>query len=100
MPKDSQKVIKKKEIQLIKKKLRLEKSPKLICSFENSIKDDLFSPLNDKYKLLISNINYNKRCFRNLSNKEFDNIFNDKYKRGQAPLQNNISISKSYLKKI
>ena len=99
LSKDNKKVIKKIENQLIKKKLRLEKSPKLICSYENIIKDDLFSPLNDKYKLLISNIDYNKRCFRNLSNKEFDNIFNDKFKWGPGLLDNNNSIPRSDVKK-
>ena len=71
------KVVKKIENILIKKKLILDRNPKLIYNNSNIFRDDLSSPLNEKYKNLISNIDYNKRCFKNLGNKDFDSIFND-----------------------
>ena len=88
-------VIKKIENLLINKKLKQDKSTKYIFEYQNKIKDDLISPLNYKYKLLISNIDYNKRCFRNLSNKDFDSIFNDNSSWSQEPIKkHNISLPK------
>ena len=69
----------------IKKKLILTETPKK-KSFnkESSSKEDFTTPLNNKYKLLISNTEYHRRCFRNLSNEDFDNIFNDKFNPKQS----------------
>ena len=87
--KNNPKIIHKIENKLIKNKLKRNIEPKLIYFHEKSLGGDIFSPLNEKYKLLISSIDYNKRCFRNLRNKDFDNIFND-----------NSNIHKEYIKKL
>ena len=98
--KNKKNVIKKIENLLINKKLKQDKSTKYIFEYQNKIKDDLISPLNYKYKLLISNIDYNKRCFRNLSNKDFDSIFNDNSSWSQEPIKkHNISLPKKIKKK-
>lgn len=68
---------KKMENKLIKKKLILGESPKAVYTSLNKSKEDFTYSLNNKYKQLISNIAYNKRCFRNLSNADFDNLFFD-----------------------
>lgn len=68
---------KKIENKLIKKKLILGESPKAVYTSLNKSKEDFTYSLNNKYKQLISNIAYNKRCFRNLSNADFDNLFFD-----------------------
>ena len=73
------------ENELIKKKLKLEQTSKLL--YDNfKINSNITSPLNERYKMLISNIDYNKRCFRNLSNKDFDSIFKDKTNLSQEPI--------------
>ena len=55
-----------------KKKIRLIKSK----YFHNELlRKNINSPLKREYKLLISNLPNNKRCFINLHNKDFDNIF-------------------------
>lgn len=82
------KVVKKMENQLIKKKLKISQKPKLIYDNRNSFKDELFSPLNHKYQSLISNMDYNRRCFRNLSNRDFDSIFKDKSNLSQGSMKN------------
>ena len=68
---------KKMENKLVKKKLILGESPKAVYTSLNKSKEDFTYSLNNKYKQLISNIAYNKRCFRNLSNADFDNLFFD-----------------------
>ena len=101
LPKNNSKVVKKIENQLLKKKLKIGKKPKLIYDNRNSFKDELISPLNHKYQSLISNIDYNKRCFRNLSNKDFDSIFKDKSNLSQKSIKKrNILISTNYNKKL
>jgi hypothetical protein len=101
LPKNNSKVVKKIENQLLKKKLKIGKKPKLIYYNRNSFKDELISPLNHKYQSLISNIDYNKRCFRNLSNKDFDSIFKDKSNLSQKSIKKrNILISTNYNKKL
>jgi hypothetical protein len=70
---------------LIKKKLVLTETPKKLSYYrESSSKDGFTTPLNNKYKLLISNTEHHRRCFRNLSNEDFDNIFNDKFNPRQS----------------
>ena len=90
--KSDPKVIKKIENQLIKNKLKRDKKPTLIYEIKKNLRGDIlspFSPLNERYKLLISNIDYNKRCFRNLSNRDFDSIFNDNNSSiNQEPIKN------------
>ena len=86
------------ENQLIKKKLKISQKPKLIYDNRNSFKDELFSPLNHKYQSLISNIDYNKRCFRNLSNRDFDSIFKNKSNLSQESIKNKNSIMLSSYK--
>ena len=55
-----------------KKKIRLIKSK----YFHNELlRKNINSPLKREYKLLISNLPNNKRCFIHLHNKDFDNIF-------------------------
>ena len=55
-----------------KNKIRLIKSK----YFHNEIlRKNIHSPLKREYKLLISNLPSNKRCFINLHNKDFDTIF-------------------------
>ena len=101
LSKNNSKVVKKIENQLLKKKLKIGKKPKLIYDNRNSFKDELISPLNHKYQSLISNIDYNKRCFRNLSNKDFDSIFKDKSNLSQKSIKKrNILISTNYNKKL
>ena len=74
---------------LIKRKILLCKTPKSTNRISKSFKKEFTSPLKDKYRLLISNINnYNKRCFKNLGNEDLDNIFNY-----------NLTITKSPIKK-
>ena len=69
----------------IKKKLILTETPKKISyKRESSFKEGFTTPLNIKYKLLISNTEHHRRCFRNLSNEDFDNIFNDKFNPRQS----------------
>lgn len=80
-------VVRKFENELIKKKLKLNQTSKLIDNDLKSLNYGLTSPLNDKYKVLISNIDYNRRCFRNLDNKEFDCIFKDKANLSQEPIE-------------
>ena len=63
----------------MKKKLILGESPKAVYTSLNKSKEDFTYSLNNKYKQLISNIAYNKRCFRNLSNADFDNLFFDNF---------------------
>ena len=90
--KSDPKVIKKIENQLIKNKLKRDKKPTLIYEIKKNLRGDIlspFSPLNERYKLLISNIDYNKTCFRNLSNRDFDSIFNDNNSSiNQEPIKN------------
>ena len=75
---------------LIKKKILLCKTPKSINRFSKSFKKEFTSPLKDKYRLLISNINnYNKRCFKNLGNKDLDNIFNYNLTMTKSPIRKN-----------
>ena len=101
--KSDPKVIKKIENQLIKNKLKRDKKPTLIYEIKKNLRSDIlspFSPLNKRYKLLISNIDYNKRCFRNLSNRDFDSIFNDNNSSiNQEPIKNKSTI-KSKQKRI
>ena len=78
------------ENELIKKKLKLEKTSKLLYdNLKSCFNNNITSPLNDRYKVLISNNDYNKRCFRNLSNKDFDSIFKDKTNLSQEPILDN-----------
>jgi len=75
---------------LIKKKILLCKTPRTINRISKSFKKELSSPLKDKYRLLISNINnYNKRCFKNLGNKDLDNIFNYNLTMTKSPFKRN-----------
>jgi len=69
----------------IKKKLILTETPKKTSyNTQSAFKEGFITPLNNKYKLLISNTEHHKRCFRNLSNEDFDNIFNDKFNPRQS----------------
>ena len=69
----------------IKKKLIFTETPKKISyNRESSSKEGFTTPLNNKYKLLISNTEHHRRCFRNLSNEDLDNIFNDKFNPRQS----------------
>ena len=75
---------------LIKKKLLLCKTPKSANRISKSFKKEFTSPLKDKYRLLISNINnYNKRCFKNLGNEDLDNIFNYNLTMAKSPIKMN-----------
>ena len=75
---------------LIKKKILLSKTPNSANRVSKSFKKKFTSPLKDKYRLLISNINnYNKRCFKNLGNKDLDNIFNYNLNMTNSPIKKN-----------
>lgn len=68
--------VRKLQNQYLKKKVFMSKTQKIITD-KNSFNEDINPPLNERYRSLISISNYNKRCFRNLNNKEFDSIFNE-----------------------
>lgn len=69
----------------IKKQLILNETPKkLSYNCQSSSKESFITPLNNKYKLLISNSEHHRSCFRNLSNEDFDNIFTDYYNPRQS----------------
>ena len=75
---------------LIKKKILLSKTPNSANRVSKSFKKKFTSPLKDKYRLLISNINnYNKRCFKNLGNKDLDNIVNYNLTMSKSPIKKN-----------
>lgn len=86
---------------LIKKKILLCKTSKSVNHISKSFKKEFTSPLKDKYRLLISNINnYNKRCFKNLRNKDLDSIFNYNLTLTKSPIKKNKKlITKSVLRR-
>ena len=68
----------KKDIPTRNENLNKKKQIKLIKSkyFHNEIlRKNLYSPLKREYKILLSNLPNNRRCFMNLRNKDLDSIF-------------------------
>ena len=69
--------------------------------FHNELlRKNVISPLRREYQLLVSNLPNNKRCFKNLHNKDFDSIFkNPNNSVKDNSLTKNIS-KKNYIKDI